>query len=100
MIRMRSSHGQTGLTENIVLLECDDLPMVQMQIGSANGGSRNLQDHVFVLSDSGYVAFHHLDVVGTLPGQGLHLPSRGVLLVFILDDGSRSGAHIGLSGVG
>lgn len=74
--------------------------MVQVQVGTANRSSGDLQDDVLVLSDSGNVALHDLDLVGSLPGESLHLSSGRVGLVFVLNDGARGGAHVALSGVG
>lgn len=88
------------VSKNVVLLQRDDLPVIEMEIRATDGGSGNLQDDILVLRDSGDITLHDLDLVGPLPGESLHLSSGRVGLVFVLNDGARGGAHVALSGVG
>jgi hypothetical protein len=89
------------MSEQVSLLQAQDLAVVQVQVGTADGGSGHFENDVGVLSDIGNVGVDDLDAVGSLPSQGLHtLFSALADLVRVLGDHARSGAGVGLESVG
>jgi len=85
------------MTENVPLLQPEDLSMVQVQVGPTDRGRGDFKDDVGVLGDVRDIGVDDLDIVGSLPGQGFHslfatLPD----LVCVLDDDILGGAGVGL----
>ena len=89
------------MPEQVSLLQAQDLAVVQVQVGSADGGSGDFENDIAVLGDIGNIGVDDLDAVGSLPSQGLHtLFSALTDLVGVLGDHAGGGAGIGLESVG
>jgi hypothetical protein len=61
------------MAEDVALLEADDLAVVEMEVGAADGAARHLEDDIVRLGDVRDGGLDHADVLGAEPGEGLHL---------------------------
>lgn len=60
------------MSEDITLLECGNLAMVQVKVGPTDRGASDLDDDVVGFSDIGGGDIYHAYVLCTEPCEGLH----------------------------
>lgn len=92
-------HAHKLVAEDVALLERDNLAVVQVEVGPADGRAGHLEHDIVGLGDGRNADVHDLDLVRPLPSERLHGAPVLAGLVVVLDDAARGGAHGGLRGV-